>query len=205
METTENKQDILVLTEFETKYRVEESKLFEFKRIMEQRPAASFMYVEADDIYFVKGDPQEADEFLRLRFSKLKSGEAERRELTYKKKLNDKNNIQRKEINLRVDQTKDFEFTVSELCRALGYERNFSITKYCHIYFFEKACVVFQSVKYPDSDKVDHFIEIEVSEDTKFTEEEAWAIIREWEEALRPLGIGAKNRSRLSLFEMYRK
>lgn len=204
--TTDNKADILELTEFETKYRVDQSKLYEFKKIMESKityPIGNkFLYVESDDIYYVKGDAKDADEFLRLRFSHDK---AKRKELTYKKKLSKTNNIQRKEINVRIDQTDDFVFVIGELCKSLGFEENFRITKYCHIYFFDKATIVFQSVKYFDEKKVDHFIEIEVNEEMEFTEEEAWSIIKEWEEVFKPLGLSAKNRSRLSLFEMYRK
>lgn len=201
--TTENKSDVLVLTEFETKYRVDGEKRYEFKKIMEDlNTASSFLYVESDDVYYAKGDAKTANEFLRLRYGH--HGE-KRKELTYKKKLSSTNNIQRTEINVRIDPTEDYEFVIGQLCKNLGFEPNFKITKYCEIYFFDKATVVFQSVKYTDSDKIDHFIEIEVNEEMEFTEDEAWSIIKKWEEVLKPLGITAKNRTRLSLFEMYRK
>lgn len=201
MET--NKSDILVLTEFETKYRVDGEKRYEFKKIMEDlNTASSFLYVESDDVYYVKGEAKTANEFLRLRYGHHNEN---RKELTYKKKLSSTNNIQRTEINVRIDPTEDYEFVIGELCKSLGFLPNFKITKYCELYFFEKATVVFQSVKYIDSDKIDHFIEIEVNEDMEFTEAEAWTIIKEWEKVLEPLGISARNRSRLSLFEMYRR
>lgn len=194
-EVNVTEKEILVMTEFEVKFRVDITKLHPFKNIMTNKAGLkNFIYVESDDVYFVN-----KDEFLRFRFDPNKK--EKRKELTYKKRLNDKDNIQRIEVNLRVDPT-DYD-TAEYFCNVLGYQENFRIQKMCHIYNFEDATLVFYTVK--DGSKLDHFMEIEVREDMEFTEDQAWAIIRKWEKELEPLGITAQNRLRKSLFDMYRR
>ena len=191
--------EILVLTEFETKYRTTEDKRIPFKRLMEaQEERATWLGVESDDIYFVKGPSKEADRFLRLRFSNHKN--SKQKFFTAKKKLNDKNSIQRIEVDLRIDQTEDYIAKAREFCDIIGYEENFRITKYCDIYTFSDAVLVYYTVIDLERQSIDHFMEIEVNEHLEFTEEEAWDIIKKWEEVLKPLGITAKNRTRNSLY-----
>lgn len=185
-------------TEFETKYKISDGNAqYDFKRLMEDEYKLSCLYVQSDDLYYVKGD-----EFLRYRFSDDKK--VKRAELTYKAKKKNADNIIRKEVNLRVDPS-DYK-TVDAFCETLDFKRNFSIHKSCHIYKSDEATLVFYTVW--DEDKnMTHFIEIEVDEDLipKLTEEEAWDIIRKWEKVLEPIGIKAQNRLKKSLFEMYRK
>lgn len=199
----ETKKEILVLTEFETKYKIDISKLDPFKKLMEiQEEKCKFLYVESDDIYYVKGPAKDADEFIRLRFSNHKN--IKQKFFTIKKKLH-KNNIQRIEVDLRIDETEDYEKRVNKFCDILGYVPNFRITKYCHIYDFKDATLVCYTVRDVEKDKVDYFLEIEVNEQLEFTEAQAWDIIKKWEKILEPLGIKPKNRTRNSLFEMYRR
>ena len=194
--TTDNKE-ILQYCEFETKYKVNGDLVYQFKHLIEKSLGIKdFVYVQSDDVYYVKGE-----EFLRHRFSESPGGRAE---LTYKRKMEgSKNNIIRTEVNLRVDPNEPP--TVEKFANVLGFIRNFQISKYCHIYHTDKATVVFYSVRDWETNKLDHFIEIEVNEDLQFTEAEGWEIIRDWEAKLEPLGITARNRLRKSLFEMYRK
>ena len=196
--------EVLVLTEFETKYRTTEDNRLPFKKLMENHPGShKFQYIESDDVYFVKGDSKEADRFIRLRFSKHKN--VKEKFFTVKKKLNDNNSIQRIEVDLRIDNTDDYVAKARTFCDIIGYEENFTISKYCHIYNFSDAVLVYYTVYDLETKKYDHFIEIEVNEHLEFTEEQAWDIIKKWEKVLEPLGISARNRSRLSLFEMYRR
>ena len=196
--------EILVLTEFETKYRTTEDKRLPFKALMEaQEEDSIFRYVESDDIYFVHGVAKEADRFIRLRFSNHKN--TKETFFTAKKKLNDKNSIQRIEVDLRIDPTKDYIAKAREFCDIISYNENFRVSKLCDIYNFPDAVLVYYTVIDAETKKIKHFMEIEVNEHLEFTEEQAWGIIKKWEKVLEPLGISAKNRSRLSLFEMYRR
>lgn len=225
------------LTEFETKYRVDPSTLTEFKRIMDTLPnLTKFIYVEGPDDYFTNEHITTAfenligkinsdklkDEFTALvastigqfppfmRFRRPSHGlDGNRQELTTKyKQEGSKNNIQREEKNIRVDNT-DTD-TVKSFTEDIGYKLNFSIWKTCHIYNFDDATLVFYSV-YDTTNgkaaKMDNFVEIEVSEEkvSEMTEDQAWGIIEKYEKALEPVGLTAKSRLRKSLFEMYKR
>lgn len=223
-------------TEFETKYRVEPSVLTEFKRIVDGLPGLEkFIYVEGPDSYYTNEHVTKAFEtfgstlkekdqerFANLiaetvgqfppfmRFRKPSHGlDNNRQELTTKyKQEGSKNNIQREEKNLRVDNTNDD--TVKSFIKDIGYKLNFSIWKTCHIYNFADATLVFYSV-YDTTDgkasKMDTFVEIEVDEETvsTMTEQEAWDIIVKYEKALEDIGLTARSRLKKSLFEMYRR
>ncbi len=184
--------------EVEVKFRFDEAKRNDWKQLVESLEGVKdFIYVESDDIYYMKGN-----EFLRHRFSNFKKDK--RAELTYKSKTKKGDNIIRKEVNLRVDASD--HATVKEFSGSLGFERNFKISKYVDIYHFEDATLPFYTVISEDG-KRETFIEIEVNEDIihKLTEDEAWSIIKKYEELLSPLGITHKHRLRKSLFEMYRR
>jgi len=102
-----------------------------------------------------------------------------------------------------VDKT-PFE-EIKSYVESMGYKYDFQIYKNCHIYEFADAKIVFYSVRCEKGNR-DYFIEIEVDEATihKYTEEEAWDVIRKYETLMEPLGIKAQNRLRKSLYEMYR-
>ncbi len=223
-------------TEFETKYRVEPSVLIEFKRIVDTMPGLKkFLYVEGPDVYYTNEHvlkqfqdfadtlkDKEKEKLLEIvsstianfppfmRYRRPSHGlDNDRKELTTKYKQDSaKNNINREEKNLRVDKTS--EETIQAFVEDVGYKKNFSITKTCHIYNFEDATLVFYSV-YDTTDgkasKMDNFVEIEVNEETvhELTEDEAWGIIEKYEKALSDIGISPQKRLRKSLFEMYRR
>ena len=194
----EQQKDNLEFHEIEVKFRVEEGKLNDWKQLVSGLEGVKeFIYVESDDLYFVKGE-----EFLRYRFSNFKKDK--RAELTYKAKTTDSNNIIRKEVNLRVDPND--KSTVQAFAEMLGFYPNFKITKYVHIYKFEEVTLPFYTV-IDENGKRDSFAEIEINESEihKYTEEECWEIIRKYEDILAPLGVNAQKRLRKSLFEMYRK
>lgn len=191
----ENKK--LEFHEVEVKFRIDEGRRNEWKQLVESiDEEKTFIYVESDDIYYVKDD-----EFLRYRFSNSKKDK--RSELTYKSKTEEDNNIVRKEVNLRVDPS-DPE-TVEAFAESQGFFRNFLIKKYVDIYKFKDATLPFYTVIKEDGSR-ETFLEIEVNEEIihTLTEEEAWSIIKKYEELLAPLGITHKNRLKKSLFEMYR-
>lgn len=198
-------------TEFECKYRVEPHVLIEFKRIVEKLPdIKSFLYVEGPDFYYSHADYDESSfgRYRRPSFG-LDGGRAE---WTVKfKPKGAKNSIKRIEVNWRVDQTPEDD--VKRGAELMGFKLNFSITKNCQIYKFDDATLVFYTVydttEGATSQKVDHFCEIEVSEEKIYkeglTEDQAWAIIEKYEKILAPIGITPQKRLRKSLWDMYKR
>jgi adenylate cyclase class IV len=184
--------------EFETKYKIDCSKVFDFKQLIENMPEVKeFVYCEGPDWYFTKADGS----FLRYRRAETDKGG--RSELTLKQKPEGaSNNIKRKEVNLRVDKN-NFE-TIQEAATMLGFAFNFQIVKQCHIYNFKDATLVFYTV-YDSNKNRQSFVEIELNEQLipTLTEDECWDIIKKYEVKLEPLGITYKNRLTKSLYEMY--
>jgi len=193
-------ENLLKHTEFETKYRLDADKVYEFKEIVETlTDPYDFIYVQGPDWYYTKPDGS----FLRYR--KAENDKTKRAELTMKTRPEgSSNNIVRKEVNLRVDRN-NFG-TVEAFAEMLGYNFNFKIWKMCHIYNFKDATLVFYTVR-DDKGEMTHFVEIEVDEDTihKLTESEAWDVIKKYERVLAPLGITYKHRLKKSLYDMYVK
>jgi len=187
-------------TEFETKYRLEGDKVFEFKQLVESiGEPYDFVYVQGPDWYYTKPDGS----FLRYR--RAENDKSNRAELTMKNKPEGAgHNIIRKEVNLRVDKNKFC--TVEEFAKMLGYDFNFKIWKMCHIYNFKDATLVFYTVR-DDKGLMTHFVEIELDEDSihKITKDEAWDVIRKYERVLAPIGITHRHRLNKSLYEMYVK
>lgn len=196
-------------TEFEVKYRVEPHVLIEFKKIVSEIPSnKTFLYVEGPDYYYTHPnyDNSSFGRYRRPSFG-LDNG---RSEWTIKFKPRDaKNNMKRIEMNWRVDNTPEAD--IKRGAELMGFKFNFEIIKSCQIYKFDDATLVFYTVydvtDNPKSSKIDHFIEIEVSEkmiyEKQLTEDDALAIINKYEKILLPIGINPQKRLRKSLFEMY--
>lgn len=183
--------------EIEAKYRADKIDRLKFKELGISLKPSSFLYVESDDTYYTKSDT----EFLRYRAADQNT-KSKRSELTFKKKHINHNNLVRTEVNLRVDA--NTPETVKAFAEGLGYFFNFSITKFCDIYFYEDADIVYYSVR-DEEGKYQSFMEIEVMEGYAKSQEHAKQILTKYEKLLEPLGIVAQNRLRKSLFEMYRK
>lgn len=182
--------------EIETKYDATDIDRIEFKKLLRSLPYTGFLYVESRDVYYTKND----SEFLRYRMPS-ESSKDPRSELTFKKKHAQSNNIVRTEVNVRTDNNSPE--TIEAFCNTLGFHKNFSIMKYCDIFFFENEANVVYYTVIDDFGKYAHFVEIEACEEVGFTEDEAWEVITKYEKLLSPLGISAQKRKRLSLFEMY--
>lgn len=198
-------------TEYECKYRVKDHDLVPFKKIIAALPdPKSFIYVEGPDDYYTHPDFDESS-FGRYRKAAfgLDNGRAE---WTVKAKPKGAtNNKKRIEVNWRVDSTPKED--IIRGVEMMGFVFNFSIVKNCHIMRLDDATVVFYTVydttEGSKSTKVDHFIEIEVSEEKireGMTEKEAEAIVIKYEQLFASIdGVGAKRRLKLSLFDMYRR
>ena len=183
--------------EIEVKYDAGGIDRLAFKALANSLKPKSFLYIESKDVYYAKNE----NEFLRHR-NPPDFSEDKRSELTFKKKTAEGNNNIRVEINLRVDA--NTPEIVEAFCLGLGYTRNFTIVKYCDIFWYEKCDMVYYTVT-DEEGKSSNYVEIEVLENLNLSEEESWAVITEYEKLLAPLGITSRNRKRLSLWEMYRK
>ena len=190
--------------EFESKYRVEADLLMSFKNLVQSLPDfEEFIYAEGPDEYYIKGDL-----FIRYR-KEANKGNNSRAELTMKIKPDGaKNNIIREEFNVRVDGTP--KETIVKFVTTLGFKYNFTIIKSCQIYRMKDATLVFYSVVDTTDGsvkKIDHFIEIEVLEETihTMTEDDAWNVLVKYEKALYSLGINSQKRLRKSLIDIYKK
>ena len=191
-------------TEFETKYRVDDMSietyvncLSKYKNDKGYKRTMIFLCIQDD--YYVSGG-----EFIRHRYSERYNSNT----LTWKKKLRDGDNIIRKEINLEIENVKKEGIDEArDFIVGIGFEHNFTIHKpVVYIFEFEDIYIPYYSVVSEDGD-ISRFIEIEIKEDKihKYTEEEAWELIRTWEHKLRELGISHNKRMKKSIFEMYSK
>lgn len=184
-------------TEFETKYKVEEPVLHKFKALLEGNSALeAFLYVEGYDYYYTNSE----NSFIRYR--KADHDLNPLAEITIKAKREEKHNVNRMEVNLKVCQ--DSHKEVEAFANFMDHHYNFKIWKSCHIYKLRDADVVFYTVR-DDEGNLTNFIEIEVKFFSGLTEESAWGIIRKYELILNPIGVNAQKRLKKSLFEMYRK
>jgi hypothetical protein len=204
--------------EFETKYRVDDHQLIEFKQIMDSFPEnKKFLYVEGPDYYWTypkwwfennaQWDPDGT--FTRFRKPSYGLDNGSRQVTTKYKPKESKNSIQRIENNWDIKDKTEEKVIIKEL-ECSGKKFSFSIVKNCHIYNLSDATVVFYTV-YDITDgkpkKAESFVEVEVDEDNmkNTTEEQAWEVIIKYEKLLEPLGLNARKRLYKSLFAMYKR
>jgi adenylate cyclase class IV len=127
-----------------------------------------------------------------------------RGELTIKRKVTDKNNNERVEVNVPTDG--DNLKTVTAFVDLLSYKHNFGIYKTCKIYWIDKVVMVYYVVYDKELKELRRFIEIEADEHLPWESEQlAWDEIAKYEKLMEPLGITPKNRLKKSLFEIFRK
>ncbi len=180
--------------ELEFKYNADGKSMQEFMDLVEPMKPAKIMMVSSYDDYFVN----KKENFVRYRYTD------ERGELTIKYKTTDKNNNERIEINLPTSGD-NFDH-VSEFCKYLGYDWNFSIYKTCKIYWVDNVVLVYYVVYDKEMKELRRFIEIEADEEHDWeSEQQAWDKVVEYEKILAPLGITPQNRLKKSLFEIFYK
>jgi adenylate cyclase class IV len=179
--------------ELETKYYADDIDMADFIKLV-QPLNPTWMMVSSYDDYFVN----DSDEFIRYRYHEHMG------ELTIKRKTTGANNNNRVEVNVPTDGKSGA--AIEAFASLLGYKKNFSIFKTCKIAFLEKAVLVYYIVYDENLNEKKRFIEVEAKEDYAWaSEEEAWAMVVQYEDMLAPLGISAKNRLKKSLYEMFKK
>ena len=181
--------------EIEFKYDADGISMNSFVDLVESK--LSFqkkMMVSSYDDYFI----DTIGNFVRYRYTDNGG------ELTIKRKLNDKNNNDRIEIN--IPTTGDNFKSVSAFLSLLGYKHNFGIYKTCKIYWTGKAVLVYYVVYDKEMKELRRFIEIEADESYPWiSESDAMEEILKYEKTLESLEIKPKNRLKKSLFEIFRR
>ncbi len=126
-------------------------------------------------------------------------------ELTFKRKLNTNDNFIRDETNLQLHVSAGIR-QVSSLLKEFGYEYNTTIFKNCFIYQFDTYNLVFYVIYDEDLQEKGRFIEIEAREDYPWNSvSDAWSNIVAIEKTSKELKLSANNRTKLSLWEMFKK
>jgi len=188
-------------TELEVKYRVSQSDLFPFKKIIEDEfNVERFEYVTGPDYYFVKPGTQD---FIRYRCAKYQTHEGE---LTMKRKRHSSNNINRTEVNIKLKDPSLQDIT--KMADLLGFSLNFTVLKDCYIFELSDCFMSFYSVSEVGSKKAPlFFIEIEIKEDIVdlLSAKESLELLKFYENKLSKLNISARKRVKKSLFEIFRK
>jgi hypothetical protein len=194
---TENNQ----YKEIEYKYIADNISLSSFTDLMEKLKQKyqfnKYLQASSFDTYYVKEDNQ--DEFQRFR------NDGKTPELTKKKKTKTSNNWERIESDLPLDPARVTEETVTFHVGLDGYKENFKIFKVCFIYFYETVNYVWYIVYDKNMKEVGRFLEVELNKDKVSGTSTDATILKEHEENLLELGIGSQNRTKLSLFERFRK
>jgi adenylate cyclase class IV len=95
---------------------------------------------------------------------------------------------------------------VTQFAELLGYKHNFCVYKTCQVYWIDNMVICYYVVYDEEWKEKRRFLEIEADEDHVWeSEAQAWNAVEEYEKAFEILGITAKNRSKKSLFEMFKK
>jgi adenylate cyclase class IV len=182
--------------EIELKYDATKVKLTDFQKLMGSMSPKILIETSSWDHYYTNLQ----DEFIRYRKSEIKP------ELTIKRKLHDKNNQQRIEINVALGDG-DQDEVVDQFVKLLGYKENFKIYKSCFIYYFDEVDVVFYIVYDENMDEVGRFLEIEYLEELAHDKKTShiMSTLGKYEKKLSKLNIKTKDRLSKSLFEMFKK
>ena len=137
-------------------------------------------------------------------FGRLRVG-PDSNQLTFKRKLADKNNFVRTEHNIDLANhvTKD---QIEALVSEFGYKYNTQLFKNCHIYQFDRHIFVYYIVYDAAMKELGRYVEIEMSEEHPWeNDQQALDALVELEKAMKPLGISPQSRIKRSLWEMFKK
>lgn len=180
--------------EIEFKYDASDISMQKFKDLVESLTPEKTMLVSSYDDYFIDAN----NNFIRYRYHDSRG------ELTIKRKVTDKNNNERVEVNLPTNGNN--MAAVTAFVDLLGYKHNFGIFKTCQIYWLDRAVLVYYVVYDKELKELRRFIEIEADEDCTWeSEQAAWDHVSKYEKILEPLGITSRNRMKKSLYEIFKK
>jgi hypothetical protein len=182
--------------ELEYKYNAENVKLIDFQKLMEDLNIVNYVDASSWDIYYTR--PGEKEEFLRYRKSPTIP------ELTRKRRVSETNVWERIEVDIPLDPKRIKEDDIKAWATLDGMMENFRIYKSCFIYFLEDINYVYYTVYDINMHEKGRFMEVEINKHRlEELGDRAKDVLKEGEDKLAPLGISAKNRMRLSLFDRF--
>lgn len=186
--------------EIEYKYNAQSVKMDKFIEFARSLKPEKELQVASWDIYYAH--PKSTS--LPFDFMRLRMGNTP--ELTVKIKTTEINNNDRIEIDVPLRPIPFLSEIVSAFVKLFGFEENFRIHKYCEIFFFEKADMVYYIAHNENMEETGRYIEIEARKDVEFSShEEAVALVKEWEQKLSYLGITPQHRIKKSQWEMNKR
>ncbi len=183
--------------ELEYKYSADGVCLEKFTAFaLAQKPTESLSVCGFDTFYASPGDP---NTFLRHRIGDNFN------QLTVKRKLTDKNNFLRDEINLTLSKDTSEE-TLHALATIMGFEFNRKIFKTVFVHTYPRYVLAYYVVYDLDMVELGRFLEIEMSENHQWEYAgEPWELLKTIESEARVLGITPQGRIKKSLYEQFRK
>jgi adenylate cyclase class IV len=194
------------VNELELKYDANEVCLSAFNQLSWSEKPESYAEAHSWDIYF-SADKAATIHTLPFEFMRLRLGK--KPELTIKIKKDGKNNNSRIEIDIPLDpnaSSNDLNKVVSEYCKQFNFVENFRIFKYCSIFFYEKIDTVYYVTYDEEMKEIGRFLEIERRKDVPCeSEDEAWELVKSFEQKFSIFGITPQHRMRRSQWEMNRK
>lgn len=182
-------------TEVEFKYSAKNVSLEQFQKFcMELNPKEIVLPAGYD--YFYRS-PKDPNSFCRHRQGAITN------QLTFKRKLADKNNFVRTEHNIDLS-SKMSNLQIEAFLKEFGYEKSSSIYKNAFVYLYNKFNFVYYVVYDVAMNELGRFIEIEMDENYDWKDEiEAYTELQQLEKSMAVLGITSHTRLKLSLFEMF--
>lgn len=182
-------------TEVEFKYSADNVSLAKFQEFcLELQPKEVVLPAGYD--YFYKSS-KDSSCFCRHRKGALTN------QLTFKRKLTDKNNFVRTEhnIDLSADMSKE---QIEAFLLEFNYTPSATIYKNAFVYLYNKFNFVYYVVYNADMKELGRFIEIEMDEKYAWKDSaEAMAELQQLEKSVAKLGITPANRLRKSLYELF--
>jgi CYTH domain len=188
--------------EIEFKYYANNISVEDFNNFSRKLNPEKYVEVYSWDHYYKSTNPDAKIEFLRFRNST-------KPELTFKIKREEKNNNQRIEVDLPLDpnmNSQELKEYVDLFTKHLGFEWNFSLFKYCHIYYYNKIDTTYYITYDEEMKEKGRFCEVEARKDCNFeNKEEAEKLVLDFEQKLSAFGITPQNRMRKSQWELNKR
>lgn len=185
--------------ELEFKFDASDIKLTDFIEFANevQKPTESLYICGYDHFYSNAKDP---NMFIRHRVGDNFN------QLTVKRKLADRNNFIRDEINISLGKDVS-EANAAALAKSMGYEFNVSIFKTVFVYNYPTHVLSYYVVYDLNLKEMSRFFEIEMSETYDWKNEDAaWEELRSLEyDAGLSLGIKPQGRIKRSLYEQFKR
>lgn len=180
--------------EIEFKYNASDISLTAFTEFCEKGSPNKIVQAAGYDHFYA--NPKLPGSFLRHRVG------PDLNQLTFKRKLSDRNNFIRDEDNLDLLPIVG-RAQVDSFAEKFGYAFTKSIFKTCFVYKYGRYTLVYYILADTELKEIGRYVEIELAEDVNWgTEEKAWETLTALEKMYKPLGITPQGRMRKSLYEI---